>query len=66
MSENREAFLEWACGDDFHKRWDGFDDDDVKFCSIGSPREGEYRNTLLQQLWEAWSAGQQRQSGDPS
>lgn len=51
----REAFEDWLV-----KRpdwWDQFSKADMRRCSPGAPRAGEYANTLLQQLWEAWRAG---------
>jgi hypothetical protein len=42
--------------------WDQFNRESWRVVSDGAPREGEYADTLLQQLWEAFRAGAQSTS----
>lgn len=51
----RMAFEEFA--DERPDHWDAFKAESWRIVSEGAPRQGEYADTLLQQLWEAFLAG---------
>lgn len=39
------------------ENWEQFEPESWRIVSDGAPRRGEYADTLLQQLWEAFQAG---------
>jgi hypothetical protein len=49
------AFEEFAGNRPDH--WGSFDRESWRIVSQGAPRQGEYADQLLQQLWEAFLAG---------
>jgi hypothetical protein len=55
MDECRMLFEEFA--DERPDHWEPFKKESWRIVSDGAPREGEYADTLLQQLWESFLAG---------